>query len=213
LRSETACKLGFICFLARDCMPARTFGRRSLKTGEVTSWNAALYLASDKMFPVWQEGPVYGQLSLPASSSSLRGEIEVAAGGLWIGVGQACGLLAAGRSRLWRSFQGAGKNFSKHRRLCAQQRKKHPDRKRETRNGRRSPWGLIGKVAMEEIVPRSPSCFVSFGLHDLGLEDNVTTYGSVAEGLEFHTRQRQWEPQIAAGRTADEAAITWSTNC
>jgi hypothetical protein len=149
----------------------------------------------------------------PRSSSSLRGEIEVAAGGLWIGVGQACGLLAAGRSRLWRSFQGAGKNFSKHRRLCAQQRKKHPDRKRETRNGRRSPWGLIGKVAMEEIVPRSPSCFVSFGLHDLGLEDNVTTYGSVAEGLEFHTRQRQWEPQIAAGRTADEAAITWSTNC
>lgn len=69
-------------------MPARTFGRRSLKTGEVTSWNAVLYLASDKMFPVWQEGLVYGQLSLPASSSSLRGEIEVAAGGLWIGVGQ-----------------------------------------------------------------------------------------------------------------------------
>jgi hypothetical protein len=91
------------------------------------------------------------------------------------------------------------------------QDRKRKTGKRETEN--RSPWGLIGKVAIEEIVPRSPSCFPSFGLHDRGFEHNVTTYGSVAEGLEFHTRRRQWEPQIAAGRTADEAAITWSTNC
>jgi hypothetical protein len=65
---------------------------------------------------------------------------------------------------------------------------------------------------MEEIVPRSPTCFTSFGLHDLGLEGNVTMYGSVTEDPESHTRRRQCEPQIAAGRTVDEAAITWSTN-
>lgn len=46
--------------------------------------------------------------------------------------------------------------------------------KRET--GRRFPWGLIGKVAMEEIVPPSRSYLASFGLHDRGLEDNVSLH-------------------------------------
>jgi hypothetical protein len=68
--------------------------------------------------------------------------------------------------------------------------------------------GVGREVAMEKIVPRSYTCLPFFGLQDLDLEGNVTTYGSVAAGPDSHTRRRQCEPQIAVGGTVDEASIT-----
>jgi hypothetical protein len=42
----------------------------------------------------------------------------------------------------------------------------------------------------------------------LGLEGNVTTYQSVAVGLDAHTQRRQCEPQTAAGGTLSDALST-----
>jgi hypothetical protein len=68
--------------------------------------------------------------------------------------------------------------------------------------------GGCGTVTMGETCPALAQPHSVLWTAALGLEGNVTTYQSVAVGLDAHTQRRQCEPQTAAGGTLSDALST-----